>query len=564
MPEFNGGATLLVLIELLGGLGMFLYGLKIMSDGIHKAAGQRMKRVLSSMTSNPFFGVLTGLLVTCVIQSSSATTVMLVSLVNAGLISLVESIGVVMGANIGTTLTAWLVSLLGFKMKIVNLALPAIAIGFPFYFSKFERKRDVACMLIGFGLLFLGLDFMKDSVPDIKSNPEVLEFLQHFSSHGYLSILFFIFIGTLLTVIIQSSSASMAITIVMTHQGWIEFPVACAIVLGENIGTTITAFIASLPMNTAAKRTARAHMLFNLIGVAWMLVVFYPFLGLIDRIVPGDPYTESESIKFHLSMFHTLFNITNTVLLVWCVPVIARIVTRWVKEKPEEQEARLDMLTHTPGAMEPTTARLLRSQAALMQMGNIVQQMLTDVRESATGNLENFRSIRAVLKQHEESTDRMQEAISHYLTRDCMTDSLTEPEADQIHAQLRIAHELESIADALYAVAAIFDQKVKKDYTFHEGAVGELAAYLDQNIEFMNYNLMFLNPEKNGVDLNAAKEMEDGTDQTLKKLSKVARKQLELQVDTKGELAFLDIIRLLEHIGDNNLNISQAIRTLEG
>ena len=306
--------SVLQVLNLIGGLGVFLVGMRIMSDGIQKRSGDRLKSVLYILTENRFSGVLTGIGVTSIIQSSSATTVILVSLVNAGLVTLKQSIGVIMGANIGTTLTAWVVSIIGFKFRITSFALPAIAIAIPFYFSSHSKRKETADILIGFGLLFLGLSFMKESVPDIRNNPEVLNFLSDWSQWGFGSILLFVFIGTILTIVVQSSSAAMTITLTMAFKGWISFPVAAAVVLGENIGTTITAFIASMPMNATARRAARAHMLFNLIGIIWMLTVFTPFTNLIDRMIPGSD-TDVSSIPIQLSVFHSLFNLMNTMLL---------------------------------------------------------------------------------------------------------------------------------------------------------------------------------------------------------------------------------------------------------
>ena len=300
------------ILEILGSLGVFLFGMKVMSEGIQKTAGEKLRRILETMTTNRFAGVFTGFIITCLVQSSSATTVMVVSFVNAGLLNLMQSIGVIMGANIGTTITGWMVSILGFKFKIASIALPAIGIGLPLYFSKKNKLRDYGEVLIGFGLLFLGLMFLKSSVPDIKSNPEVLEFLAGWSGYGFPSRIIFVVVGILLTIIVQSSSAAMTITITMAAMGWIDFPTACAVVLGENIGTTITAYLASIPGNVSAKRAARAHMIFNFAGTLWMFILFVPFLQLVDYLAPGDP-TIAEDIPIHMALFHTIFNITNVV-----------------------------------------------------------------------------------------------------------------------------------------------------------------------------------------------------------------------------------------------------------
>ncbi|HIE73449.1 MAG TPA: Na/Pi cotransporter family protein, partial [Flavobacteriales bacterium] len=270
------------LLTLIGALGFFIYGMKVMSDGIQKVAGSKMRSILSKMTSNRFLGITTGFILTALLQSSSATTVMIVSFVNAGLLSLVESIGVIMGANIGTTITAWLISLLGFKVKISSIALPIIAIGFPMMFSSKSNIKAWAEVLIGFALLFMGLDALKESVPNLKENAEFLSFLSSYADMGTISLLIFIGVGTILTLVVQSSSAAMALTLVMCYEGYIPFELAAAMVLGENIGTTITANLAALVGNVHAKRAARAHFIFNIFGVIWMIFAFQFFINSID------------------------------------------------------------------------------------------------------------------------------------------------------------------------------------------------------------------------------------------------------------------------------------------
>ncbi|MEN8124267.1 MAG: Na/Pi symporter [Bacteroidota bacterium] len=330
------------ILQLFGSLGLFLFGMKVMSDALMSLAGDKMRNILASMTSNRFFGILTGFFITSVIQSSSATTLMVVSFANASLLTLTESISVIMGANIGTTITAWLITILGFKVSMSAIALPLVGFGFAFTFAKKESVKKWGGFIIGFAILFIGLQFLKDAVPDIKQNPEILEFLNQYTDHGFWSVLLFLFIGTLLTVIIQSSSATMALTLIMTAQGWIPFDLAAAMVLGENIGTTITANLAAFVANFHAKRTARAHLIFNIIGVIWILIVFYPFLKGIEWLVlkmgSDSPYVSAAAIPVALSLFHTVFNITNSFLLVWFVRPIAKLVEKMVAAKVEVKE----------------------------------------------------------------------------------------------------------------------------------------------------------------------------------------------------------------------------------
>lgn len=323
-------------LQLIGSLGVFLFGMKVMSDALLKLAGNKMRSILASMTSNKFLGITTGFLITAIIQSSSATTLMVVSFSNAGLLTLLESITVIMGANIGTTITAWLITLLGFKISMSALALPLVGFGFVFTLSKKEQTSNIGSFIIGFALLFIGLQFLKEAMPDINSNPEILEFLSTYTDLGYLSVFIFLLIGTLLTVIIQSSSATMALTLIMTAQGWLSFELAAAMVLGENIGTTITANLAAIVANYKAKRAARAHLVFNLLGVLWVLILFYPFVKFVtllsEYLGAESPYVNAAAVPIAISLFHTTFNITNTFLLVWFVKPISKWVEKMVPE----------------------------------------------------------------------------------------------------------------------------------------------------------------------------------------------------------------------------------------
>ncbi len=328
-------------LTLLGSLGLFLYGMKVMSDALMELAGDRMRNVLATATSNRLFAVGTGFVITAVIQSSSATTLMVVSFANASLLSLTESIGVIMGANIGTTVTAWLISLLGFKVNMAAIAIPLVGLGFLLSFSKKKNLRHWGFFIVGFAILFIGLQYLKDSVPDLKSSPEALAFLSDYTNKGYFSIILFMFIGTLLTVIIQSSSATMAITIIMCFEGWIPFEMAAAMVLGENIGTTITANLAAIVANYRARRTARAHFIFNIFGVVWMLVLFLPFLQgiayIVEQLEGNSPFVQAAAIPVALSLFHTTFNIVNTTLMIQLIPTIGRVVKYMVpKDEPQK------------------------------------------------------------------------------------------------------------------------------------------------------------------------------------------------------------------------------------
>ncbi|RZV65936.1 MAG: Na/Pi cotransporter family protein [Flavobacteriaceae bacterium] len=330
------------ILQLLGALGLFLFGMKVMSDALLRLAGNKMRTILATMTSNRVLGISTGFLITSVIQSSSATTLMVVSFSNASLLTLTEAISVIMGANIGTTITAWLITILGFKVSMSAIALPLVGLGFALTFGKKEHLKNWGEFIIGFAILFIGIQFLKEAMPDINENPGILEFLKRYTDLGFWSVLLFLMIGTILTVVIQSSSATMALTLIMTAQGWIPFEMAAAMVLGENIGTTITANLAAIVANYQAKRTARAHLIFNILGVIWVLLIFYPFLKgvswLSAQLGSNSPYVDAAAIPVAISLFHTTFNILNTFVLVWFVKPIARLVEKMVPEKVQPEK----------------------------------------------------------------------------------------------------------------------------------------------------------------------------------------------------------------------------------
>lgn len=545
-------------LNLIGGLGIFLLGMKMMSEGIHKSAGEKFKHFLNVMTGNRVAGVFTGMLTTSVIQSSSATTVMLVSLVNAGVMTLTQSIGVIMGANIGTTLTAWIVSIFGFKMKITAFALPAIAIGLPFMFSKKERFRDIAEIFIGFGLLFMGLHLMKDSVSGIKealTQGGFLETIAQFSDWGYLSLLLFVVIGTVITIIVQSSSAAMAITLTMAFNGLITFEVAAALVLGENIGTTITAFLASLGMNVNAKRAARAHMVFNLIGVTWMLIAFYPVTGLITDLLGDDP----ENLPIRLSAFHTFFNIANTMLLIWFVPVIERLVKTMIPKK-ESDIPRPYMIpflhSNLPDGAE---VNLINARAEIGKMASVVFDMLFKTMNATEMTQEELVAAEEEVKDREELTDEMQEELTHFLS-ECVTQSVTEKQAESVSAYLRITNELESISDSCYKVLLLVKRLHIKNMSITEESKSEIKDYAATVLDFLKYNADFLNHNLDTQSFTHAKEMENAINDQRTNLQKLSRTRITKGADIKSELVFMEIIRQLEHIGDFSLNVASEIK----
>ena len=550
-------------LNILGSLGVFLFGMKVMSEGIQKTAGNRLRNILAYMTQNRFAGVITGFLTTCLVQSSSATTVMVVSFVNAGLLTLVQSIGIIMGANIGTTITGWLVSILGFKFKITAIALPAIGIGLPLIFSKITKRKNLGEIFVGFGLLFLGLKFLKESVPDIKNNPEVLEFLKSYTDLGLLSVLIFITVGVFLTIIVQSSSAAMTITITMAFKGWIDFPTAAALVLGENIGTTITAYLASLGGNYHAKRTARAHMIFNLFGVIWMLIAFRMFIPFIDYMVPGDP-SNPQNIPVHLSMFHTLFNITNVLLLIWFVPQIASIVKKMIipsEEEKEEDEYRLEYFS--TGVQPVPEIAIIEAKKEVIKMSNMMNKMLSFFYETFISK-KNIVQATIKAKKIESRSDQMQEQICSYLA-ECTKHELSIESSKGAATMSRIANELESIGDSILNLFLQIE-RLEDNLKFNTQMNDEITKMYNLVITFIEWNNLFISDNIKPMtekDLNKSIKYENEIDQLRNDLLDSSRSRLSEGSEPKAELLFMDIIKHLEHIGDYSLNISQAFEHID-
>ena len=477
---------ILQILTLLGALGMFLYGMNLMSSGLQKAAGDKLRGLLSAITSNPFKGVLTGLGITSIIQSSSATTVMVVSFVNAGLLTLAQAIGVIMGANIGTTVTAWLVAWLGFKADISILAVPLMLLGFLFSNSKKSQRQNIGELIVGFCLLFLGLSFMKESVPDLNETPEVLEFVKAWSGYGFWSVLIFLAFGTILTLVLQSSSATMAITLIMLSMGWIPFSMACAMVLGENIGTTITANIAASVGNTQAKRAAMSHTIFNVFGVIWALILFKPFLMLVGGIIaccglpnpatdgfavsaPNTP--DSTAALYGLSMLHTLFNTINTLILVWFVKFIEKAVT-WIIKAPKNQEQEVFRLKYI-SAGPLATPELATEQAfdEIIHFAQISQRGLGYAKDAiAETDVDKFEEWRQKLVKYEEISDRIEYEIAAFLNAVSVGDISRETSL-KIKAMYKIIGELESLGDSGESISRILSRRNIHKKSFDEATI---------------------------------------------------------------------------------------------
>ena len=547
------------ILEVIGSLGLFLFGMKVMSDGIQKAAGPRLQNVLKFMTGNRFIAVLTGFLVTGLVQSSSATTVMVVGFVNAGLLSLGQAIGVIMGANIGTTITGWIVAVIGFKFKITAIVLPAFAIGLPLRLSAKLGKQDWGETVTGFGLLFLGLDFLKQSVPSLQGNPQFLEVMAQLTGLGPLSFVTFVAFGTLLTIIVQSSSAAMAITLTMAFSGWIDFQTAAAIVLGENIGTTATAYIASIGTNVNARRASRAHTVFNLFGVLWMGFLFRPFLSLVDLMVPGAP--TDGAITAHLAMFHTLFNIANTVICIGFVKQLEYLVNKIAKPKKGEEALEYQLKYISATIQETPELNLANAKLELSRMAGIVEDMYDRFKLVFDNPNTKMGNEVESLKKMEEYTDRMQEDISTFLAK-CVQQSLNSKSATNVNAMIRIAHELENVGDSCFNLMILSERRYQNKIAFHEQAIIELEPYSAKVAEFIEFIKDHLNEHLSSNEMETAYLLEDSINEYRNHLKDHAQERLGSGSDVKTELLFIEIVRQIEQIGDHALNIAQALRQI--
>ena len=577
---------ILQIFTLVGALGMFLYGMNLMSSGLQKAAGDKLRNLLSAITANPFRGVLTGLGITTVIQSSSATTVMVVSFVNAGLLTLVQGISVIMGANIGTTVTAWLVSWLGFKADISILAIPLMALGFILSISKKDSRRNISELIVGFSLLFLGLSLMKNSVPDLRQTPEVLSFIQGWQGYGFGSTLIFLALGVILTLVLQSSSATMALTLIMLNMGWIHFDMACAMVLGENIGTTITANIAAAVGNTSAKRAALAHTVFNVFGVVWALITFPWFLKLVGWITASifglpNPADEAFSIEvahdaqgnviqsdsqtaalYGLSMLHTCFNTINTALLIGFVPAIEKLVCAIIKGSKKATDNLYRLKYIKAGNM--STPELATEQAfnEIIHFAQISHNGLGYIRSAIGANKkEDFEFYREKLVKYEEISDRIEYEIATFLNS-VSTADISETTSMQIKSMYKIIGELESLGDSGEAISRMLSRRNSHNKSF----TTETIAHIEQMIDAIHhaYEVMINNLSQAHagtlLDISNALQAEEQINQLRNQLRESEIEDIEQnKTNYQTSVYYLDIVSELEKMGDFMINISQAL-----
>ncbi len=592
-------------LGLLGSVGLFLYGMKVMSEGLQKAAGDRLRNILSAMTRNRFTGTLTGFLITALIQSSSASTVMVVSFVNAGLMTLAQSMAVIMGANVGTTFTAWVIALFGFKVNISAFVLPLIGLSIPLLFTKSSRNKSIGEFLIGFAFLFMGLDMISKYVPDLQSNPEMFAFLQHYSSMGFGSVLIFMFVGLVVTMVIQSSAATFAITLIMCSKGWIDFDLSCALILGSNIGTTVTPLLASMSGNVAAKRTAMGHLLFNLLGCVWVLCVFYPFVHLnvwiTEELGQGDPtqlasYVNQiektqpdvydhlfdnslpqgheviakvselqQSVSIGLSVFHTVFNLINLAIMIWFTNLYVKIVCKLVPAKhKEDEEFQLKFISG--GLVSATELNITQAEKEIAVFGERVGRMLDMAKDlvHTKRDSEEFSTLYSRLEKYEDISDRMEIEIAHFLNR-VAEGRLSNEGKHKIAGMLRMVSEIESIADCCMGDGKILVRKNQSGVKFNEeiydnidamfahvkGAMNSMLALLG-NMEHASEHEIIKSYNKEREINNFRNQLRTGN------IANINDKHYEYQAG----IYYMDLVANLEKTGDYIINVVDAIKEL--
>ena len=563
----------LQIFTLIGALGMFLYGMNFMSAGLQKASGDKLRGILTSMTSNPFKRVLTGLGITALVQSSSATTVLVVSFVNAGLLTLLQAVGIIMGANIGTTLTAW-VTAVGFSVDISAFSVPLMILGFLLTSSKKQNHKNIGEFVVGFALMFLGLSFMKSSAGTILSDKDaMMAFFSHFTQFGFWSDIIFLLAGTILTIVLQASSATMAITMLLTTSGLIDFELACAMVLGENIGTTITANMAASVGNTAAKRAALAHTLFNIFGVIWMLIVFKPFLKLVGIVMEAvgfyNPLTidlttpeAGPTLLYGISMLHTLFNITNTMILIWFSGTIVKIVETLIKS-PKNQEDEVFRLKYIEaGRIAAPEFATEQATKEIIHFAEISRNGLGYVRDAVNEtDPDKFEEFRKKLVKYEEISDRIEYEIANFLNA-ISTQEISMATSFHIKSMYKIIGELESLGDSGESISRILSRKNIHKKTFDADSIKHINGMIDlvdEAYAVMIENLKAYYSNELG-EISNAYDAEDRINVMRNNLREEAIEEVE--GDNKSYLTsvyYLDVVSELEKMGDFMINVSQDL-----
>ncbi|PHR23218.1 MAG: Na/Pi cotransporter [Fluviicola sp.] len=549
-----GIAKLLILI---GALAFFIFGMKLMSEGLQQAAGSRLRSMLGSMTSNRFKGVLTGFGITSIVQSSSVTTVMTVSFVNAGLMSLRQSAGVMMGANIGTTITAWIIVLLGFKLSIGSYAYMLLALAAPLLFISKGKSKAWVTAIFGFCILFIGLGELKDAVPSLGADSTIVQFFIDFKDAWYGPIMF-VLLGALVTVVIQSSSAAMALTLAMVASGTLPFDVACAMVLGENIGTTITAELASLIANVHAKRSARIHSMFNIVGVVWMLLIFHLFLNGLAAVVTGDPFEDAAVAATAIALFHTSFNFINVTLLIGFVPQLVRLAEKTVKSKGEsDEEFHLDFISGPLGSTSELC--ILEAKKEVAKFGHITSKMnhFVDTFVNSSDRKEKNKMLRKIEK-YEEITDRVEIEIASYLGKTAQMEMSSEA-STHMRGMLNITTDLERIGDIFFQMSKTLEKKDSDKVYFtpeQRNGLNSMLEIVDKAFDVMNENL---NAEYGSISMDKAIAKEREIDQMRDQLREEQHRQIGTGTNIENGMVFSNLFYSLEKVGDHIINVSEHV-----
>ena len=555
-----------IFFKIIGSLALLIYGMKVMSEALQKMAGSQLRHILATMTRNRFTGMLTGMFVTCSVQSSSATTVMTVSFVNAGLLTLAQAISVIMGANIGTTLTAWIMSL-GFNVDLTTVVFPAFFLGIMLIYSK--SKRYIGDFLFGIAFLFFSLVLLSAAGKelDLEHNPAVIEFFSSFDTGSHLTIIIFLLIGTIITCIVQSSAAVMAITILLCSTGVLPIYLGIALVMGENIGTTATANLAALGANAQARRAAMAHLVFNVIGVIWVLCLFYPFVNTVCSFVGYNPDDHSLTttqlaarLPIILAAFHTCFNVTNTFILIWFIPQIEKLVCRIIKPKTTEDEEEF-RLTYIGGntIMKTPELSVLEAQKEIQIFAERIHKMYSFVRDLlGTTDDSAFNKLFSRIEKYESITDNMEIEIAKYL--DGVSDAhLSDETKAKIRGMLREISELESIGDSCYNIARTLNRKKagKEDFTERQYEhIHQMMELTDDSLSQMNVLLL---GRKDNFDVNRSFNIENEINNYRNQLrnqniNDVNDHEYSYAIGTM----YMDIVSECEKLGDYVINVIQA------
>lgn len=542
------------IFNFVGALALLLFGMDLLSSGIQKGVGNKLQKMLSIVSGNRFTAVLTGLFVTSIIQSSSATTVMLVSFVNAEILSLTQAIGIIFGTNIGTTITAWIVSLLGFSFKISTYAIPLVGIGFFMKTIKKHRIKDFADMFMGFGLLFLGLDLLGHT---LRLKPESVSFINNISNFGAFGVILGVFIGAALTALIHSSSAFTAIVLTMAQAGSISWYLSASLILGSNIGTTIDAVLSSLNASTNAKRTAFVHVFFNICGTLIALILYNPFLSLVDFIVPGSP---EQNITTHIAMLHTVFNVCATIIFIPFVNQINKLVTSLIKDKKVEVSTHYKIPIIISNMHTSVDLYMMQLEREVARMAARVMNMLDEVYIALEGYDEtSIAQISETVFAQENYVDEMNESISDFLIK-CfkMSDSGTKMQV-KISKLMQVTNGMEALSDECATIIHTLQKYIIKNPSSKSSTYDRLLPYMSQVRDFFDYVshhlVIGLTAEEKQLSVN----MENSIDETQSQLKKLARHRIEDGKDVKRELQYIDIVRHVEKAGDCVYSIVKSL-----